>query len=61
MKKSQSLSALERIVVFAEATQRVQRRLRNAIAGAVGASTSGQRKKVRNALRLTCFLVDLNS
>jgi hypothetical protein len=47
VKKSQSLSALERIVVFAEATQRVQRRLRNVIAGAVGASNTGQRKKVR--------------
>ncbi len=45
-KKSNSISALERIVVFTEATQRVKRRLRNVIAGAVGASTSRPKRKV---------------
>lgn len=38
-KRGKSISALERIAVFTEVTQRVKRRLRNAIAGAVGASS----------------------
>lgn len=45
-KKKGSISALERLAVFAEATQRVKRRLRNVIAGAVGASASQPRRKV---------------
>jgi len=51
-KKSNSISALERLVVFTEATQRVKRRLRNVIAGAVGASTSRPKRKVRIAFVL---------
>jgi len=45
-KRKGSISALERLSVFAEATQRVKRRLRNVIAGAVGASASQPRRKV---------------
>ncbi|KAG8867305.1 hypothetical protein FRC20_006160 [Serendipita sp. 405] len=38
--RSSSVSALERLAVFAEATQRVKRRIRNFIGGAMGASLS---------------------
>lgn len=44
-KKSNSISALERIGVLTEATQRVKRRIRSVIAGAVGASTTRTKRR----------------
>ncbi|PVG04833.1 hypothetical protein CPB86DRAFT_19212 [Serendipita vermifera] len=50
--RSNSSSALERLSAFTEATQRVKRRLRNAIAGAVGASVSKPKRKSRDAMNV---------
>jgi hypothetical protein len=53
-KKSNSISALERLVAFTETTQRVKRRIRNVIAGAVGASTSRPKRKVHRIYVAAC-------
>ncbi|KAG8828995.1 hypothetical protein FRC17_007228 [Serendipita sp. 399] len=54
--RSNSVSALERLAVFAEATQRVKRRIRNFIGGAMGASmgiaTARNKRKGQNAMNV---------